>query len=310
MNVKETVKAQKWAVMEDFLMMCLPNPVRRLGRPLWSKLTEGASLKKKTHLNFELHLCDHCNLDCAYCTHYSPVAGESFVDTEKLEKDFARLSVLCERKIQKILLMGGEPLLHPRIIDIIYLTARYFDILPPRETTVSEGCSIVTNGILLKSQSDDFWKACAKTNTAVTISPYPITLDMHGIKEKAKEYGVMLHLTRASKTMIRIPLDPEGRQNSQKMFRMCGQKNKCINFRDGKLYTCPTIANIHHFNKYFNMNLEVSEDDYIDIYKASSMDEILSFLCGPVPFCRYCDFGRADWNLTWKHSSRELSEWL
>ncbi|MDR2510211.1 MAG: radical SAM protein [Spirochaetaceae bacterium] len=310
MNNNNTRRQERWVALENTLMHYLPNWLRRLGRPAWSKLTENLSLKKKSALALEVHIVEHCNLNCAYCTHFSPIAGQSFVDVDALEKDFKRLGELTGGRVQKLTLMGGEPLLHPRITDIIKMTARHFDFAPPRKSSVHEGGIILTNGLLLLKQSEEFWEACACANISVSISPYPIKLDIDMIKAKAKEHGVVFNAGGgARKTMIRIPLDIEGRQNIEATFRKCGQKNKCVNLKNGRLFTCPTAAHIHHFNSYFNKNLETSEKDYIDIHGASNIDQILDFLRKPIPFCRYCDYARADWNLKWKATQKDIREW-
>ena len=37
---------------------------------------------KSTGLMFEVHLVDHCNLNCKGCSHFSPVSEKKFVDVE------------------------------------------------------------------------------------------------------------------------------------------------------------------------------------------------------------------------------------
>ena len=44
----------------------------------------------QTHLcQLEVHLADHCNLNCRSCDHYSPLSKECFPNFEKVEKDLA-----------------------------------------------------------------------------------------------------------------------------------------------------------------------------------------------------------------------------
>jgi hypothetical protein len=78
----------------------------------------------------------------------------------------------------------------------------------------------------------------------------------------------------------------------------------------GKLYACPKIAYIQQFNSYFNQNLEVTQEDWIDIYKAESTNEIVDFLFKPKPFCRYCNMKGNVYNVKWKLSKREIAEWV
>jgi hypothetical protein len=55
---------------------------------------------------------------------------------------------------------------------------------------------------------------------------------------------------------------------------------------------------------------EITENDYIDIYKARNIDEVLDFFAKPAPFCRYCDFSKISFGRKWSVSERKLSEWI
>jgi hypothetical protein len=85
--------------------------------------------------------------------------------------------------------------------------------------------------------------------------------------------------------------------------------NRCYRLKDGKLATCSPILNIGFFNKRFGTVLQVTPDDYIDIYKAQSAGEIMGFLARPVPFCRYCDVNRRTYDNPWHTSKGEIGEW-
>jgi MoaA/NifB/PqqE/SkfB family radical SAM enzyme len=74
-------------------------------------------LKKRETLEFGVGITDHCNLNCACCSAFSPVSGESFYSVETFKKDCQRLFQLGGKKISKIFLAGGEPLLHPHVTD-------------------------------------------------------------------------------------------------------------------------------------------------------------------------------------------------
>ena len=107
--------------------------------------------------------------------------------------------------------------------------------------------------------------------------------------------------------MSKFELDIEGKQDYRESFRKCGAANSCTTLREGRIYQCPTSAHIEIFNKYFNRNLVISEEDYINIYSVDSIDDIFAFLCAPVPFCRYCtNQGMAS---EWRVSKKEIYEW-
>jgi hypothetical protein len=66
---------------------------------------------------------------------------------------------------------------------------------------------------------------------------------------------------------------------------------------------------MRHFNKYFNQNIPVTDDDSIDIYKAKSMREIVDFLNSPIPLCRFCKNMGAEIAGPWRKTQKTIDEW-
>jgi hypothetical protein len=133
------------------------------------------------------------------------------------------------------------------------------------------------------------------------------------ITAKRKKYKVCVGYTVSKENgMGKTPLDLAGSQNTEANFAGCGTADtgSCVTLRDGKIYICSTVAHIQFFNKFFGKELRVTEDDYIDIYKANSKDEILAFLHKPFPFCRYCKLSESSGGLDWRVSKREITEWV
>ena len=79
--------------------------------------------------------------------------------------------------------------------------------------------------------------------------------------------------------------------------------------KNKKIYTCTVAPNIEHFNKYFNKNLPLCDNDGIDIYKVKSIDEILEFLSKPIPFCKYCNVNGRTFGHEWRRSEKLIEEW-
>lgn len=152
----------------------------------------------------------------------------------------------------------------------------------------------------------------------ILASHYP-GVDYDGIKNKAHKYNINFEYymnweKENARTMnSKDVFDISGIQDYKRNFIYCERGNNCITLRNGKLYTCPTIATIYHFNKYFNQQLEVTEMDYIDIHKARDINEILSFLSRPAPFCRYCNIlSRRSKHLSipFRESKKDIVEWI
>jgi organic radical activating enzyme len=251
----------------------------------------------------EVHVTEHCNLNCKGCNHFSCIAGEGYLEPEQFERDFRRLAELSKRYFA-IKILGGEPLLHPRITEFFDITRKYFPSTP---------IQITTNGILLPEQTETFWQNCNKNNIIVSISQYPIKLNKKEIKKIAKMHGVKIvyNGTTTENRMCKLPLDLTGSQDMKKSFQKCAISwGCCVTLREGRIYNCCIAAHIRFFNEYFNQNLVIGENDYVDIYKISSREEIIDFLERPFPFCRYCKTSEMKFAQRWGITKKEITEWV
>jgi organic radical activating enzyme len=258
----------------------------------------------------EINLVDHCNLNCQMCDHFSQIADKHYLNVELFRRDMERLAQLAGNHVGIIKLQGGEPLLHKDINQFFGITRKLFP-----------HCHIFlfTNGLLLMKLEDsphgNFWKACKDNNVEIQLTTYPIKIDIEAIEKKADEYGVKMAVFASVsdrkpglKFSTKHPLDLSGQQEKYS-FISCYQFNESIVLKDGKLYTCPMIPYIHHFNKAFGQNMQVSEDDYIDIYGAKRYEELSEFVAKRVPFCRYCDVKHRSVH-KWQISQKKLDEYI
>jgi MoaA/NifB/PqqE/SkfB family radical SAM enzyme len=258
------------------------------------------------YIQFDYHIVEHCNFSCVGCTYFAPLAEEEYIDVDIFEKDMRRMAELTNNESRYIQLIGGDPLLHPQLLKINEIARRYFP---------ATRIALFTNGLLLLRQDDKFWRNMRENKIVIFPSHYP-GVDYESIKNKAAECGVAFEFAWIwEKENVRTMnskdiLDIEGTQDYRRSFIYCDRPNACITLKNGKLYTCPIIPTAYHFNKYFNRHLEVTERDYIDIYRAKDINEILSFLSRPVPFCRYCNIpGRKISAIPFQASKKDISEW-
>lgn len=269
-----------------------------------------ARITPKPYLtNFTVDICDHCNLNCRGCSHFSPLAEPNFYDLNEYEKDMSRLSELTGGgNVDRIGIMGGEPLLNPDVLKYLAIARKYFPYTMIR---------LVTNGILLPVQTDNFWQTLSQLNIVIEYTEYNLNLDFAKIDSQIQKFNVPVHVYRGQqnknniiKTLWKMPLDLTGNQDSIKNFMDCFLANECIALKHGRLYTCAIAPSIETFNKYFNKNIQLTEYDGIDIYKATNIKEILEFLAKPIPFCKYCKVkGRTQGN-PYGISKREIEEWV
>lgn len=256
-------------------------------------------------LKFEVHLAEHCNLNCSGCNNFSPLAKPEFMDIPGYINDLKRLNEIFGDRIEQVGLLGGEPLLNPDVAEIMAIT---------RTNLPKADISIVTNGLLLPKQNDEFWEACVKYNIKLFVTKYPVKFDFDSIYKLAEEKGVELTLfgntDKEEKSFLRVPFDLEGKQDKELSYVMCNRANGCIVLNKGRLYTCTTVAHIRHFGEYFAKELEVTEEDSIDIYKENDADAILKRLAEPIDFCRYCMVKDKVEHIKWGVSKKNLDEWI
>ena len=259
----------------------------------------------------EFMISHHCNLNCAYCDHFSPLADEYFYPLDKFKKDIKRLYSLTNAKLKKIELLGGEPLLNKNIEKYIKIARKYFN-----DTFIV----IETNGILLNQMNDSFWKTCADNKIKIQYSYYPLYKNYPNLEKahlKAQKFNVKFASSNPRSEFGLMHLDNKRDRNIEKAYKNCNSKIVCAVLNNGILYPCQVMAGVDmFFNKKFkNYAIPVAKDDYIDIFKIKSLDEILEFYKKPKEFCRYCGFsftgkekipyGRKPW----KKSNQDISEW-
>jgi organic radical activating enzyme len=106
----------------------------------------------------ELGIAEHCNLACRSCSHVSPVLPKRYMDPEALSDELKILSRAYHAHV--VSLLGGEPLLHPNLLEIMAAI---------RESGVGDRIAVATNGVLLPRMKRDFWQAV----DWVEVSRYP-----------------------------------------------------------------------------------------------------------------------------------------
>lgn len=268
-----------------------------------SKILMTARRLPHQKLKFAVDLAEHCNLNCRGCDHFAPLAEECITQVNEYESDIKRLSILLGNNVSQIKLEGGEPLLNPHIVRFIEITYKYFP---------HSAISIYTNGTLLLKMTDSFWEACSKYGVSLVVTKYPIAFDYDMAYKKAEKKNVEMHYYSGGEVVKKLrhhPLDVQGNQNIEENFYNCFLANNCIMLKSGRLFTCTAIPNMRHFNRYFEQNLEVTEDDSIDIYNNVTYQDIMSFLSKPVPACRYCKVADRTDGHEWCVSKKDIGEW-
>ena len=246
-------------------------------------------------MNIDIHINEHCNLNCAYCSHCSSIAEEEYMNIEQFEKDAKRL-VELNVPIEHLVLLGGEPLLHPRCDEFCQYA---YDIFPSSVKRI-----LSTNGLLLNQMSDDFWQCIRDTRTVIRLSLYPLPNKYDNIdllESKRVEYFV------TGKGLFHgSPLTLNSLQDPSKSFNQCGFK-MCPTVHNGKFYKCFVSAQYRHVQKYFELDIPIPTG--FDIH-THNLTELYEYINNPTEFCKHCKFDQWLPRYDWALSKFSLSEFV
>lgn len=257
----------------------------------------------KAPLRLEIHAADHCNLNCANCSHFSPISEPSFCNPDKLAESLVVLGKY-ERLFDRVKILGGEPLLNPQLPEIIELTRKNFPHIDIK---------IATNGILLLNENKvpiNFWETLRKNNVTLMITQYPVNVDFQEIERKCIEEGIKVSIKDAKiwrKTLLKDTHEELSFKSRLLKVKYCLIKY-CIQLYDGRLYPCNYVAYINKLNNYFGTSFKLDSKDYLEVNKIKSAWQIRKFMLLATPFCKYCMGHKQPGE--WQHSCKDLKEWV
>lgn len=245
----------------------------------------------------EFHVADHCNLNCKYCTHYSPLVTQPvYTEYEGFAADLRQLKKYIA-DIGVIRILGGEPLLNPELGRFIELA---------RELYPASIITVVTNGLLLDRLDEALIEIMRKSLAFFHISFYPPLKDRIGeiqkfLYEKEIPYTITSMIAEFNKTQTLTP------QEDEDFFYRCFQAS-CTCLHKGRVAPCYAPFTTKYFNEAFGQELPV--DEGVDLYDESLTTPVLKAeLLIPMERCRYCVAGDAcPWEIVGRHSA--LEDWV
>ena len=230
-----------------------------------------------------------CNLRCNHCNRFSPYR-KGFAPTREVIQWIEAWS----QKVRpnELNILGGEPLLHPDLPEILRTVQRLWGDIPLRQ--------IWTNGLLIPQLSQDVLDALRETNTRVTISDHSdeeLSYDNvvagcprleanripHGIRPSNQEFSVFMNWDNNHQL---IPFD----NDPHVAWAHCWQKY-CPAIVDNHLYKCVRLASVARSIQEGVLSADVWKDalTYTPLSPQADAKTVIEHLCGgAVSACRIC----------------------
>ncbi len=224
----------------------------------------------------EIHLTSHCNITCKGCSQSSPLMDKRLQDIGQLEINLDRLAsaVSCS----KLQILGGEPLLHPKLLDAMRLCSA---------SSLSQRVVVKTNGLLLHRMPPEFWTNASK----VIVSVYPstkTTLEKRrvALESEAMRFGTEIEFRNWTHFNY---ISKPGRTASDRItsfvFEKCRFKDFTVSVSGDRLYRCSISVNAVHTSRADERQDSIQISDSVDF-----QHEVRGFLFRdePISSCRHC----------------------
>jgi organic radical activating enzyme len=228
----------------------------------------------------EVNLTAHCNLACYGCDHASPVHPEEYLSVEEFAKDLAALAPVYH--VFEFLLTGGEPLLHPRLLDVI-------DTI--RASGVTEKITLMTNGVLLHKAPEQLWSKIDK----IGVSVYPgvkRTLDEGQIRTRAARHGLLLWYKPTDEFSTKL-LHGENRDRElvRTIYSTCTLRTSCHTIHKGRYFKCSPSPFLPDWLQRLGLDSKLLERDGVPVRDNPDLrDQLAAYLRNeePLAACSYC----------------------
>lgn len=268
-------------MLHDIAGKCRLSPFTDEGQMIPQRLRKIKFSKEKPTLPyFEVPITDKCNLNCKGCLFAcNAIKNNEHVEYEQLEKDARRMAELfCD--IPWIRILGGEPLMHPRIMDVLRL---YREVFPESEI------DLCTNGLLIPKMPQEFWECLKAERITVHVSGYKPTYHMlDEIDRILRSNGLEYTVLKRETFLKYYTMEPDNAMEENYINCIA---SSCREVYRGRLLKCSAVIAFEKFNEQFGTQYQTKEkEDWFNLYDAGmdawKMKEILDHGSG---ICKYCD---------------------
>jgi GTP 3',8-cyclase len=232
-------------------------------------------------LRLEYGVVEHCNLRCRSCDHASPLLDNHFVDEAVFSSDLGALSGVI--KTDELRIMGGEPLLHPRLMDLLRIA---------RASGIGKTIAVATNGTLLHRVPPEFWRSIDR----LALSLYPgvqLPLPESALRELAGAHGVFFELSNQEK--FRHSIVNRRIENAdlvREIYRRCEVRTlyQTHTLRAGRYYKCSPAPFTRDRLALSGIVYDNAPDGVAVHGNPRLAEQLGEYLAGsePLPACAYC----------------------
>lgn len=251
--------------------------------------------------HLEWHITHNCNLTCQGCMHFTNHGHNWFVNVEELRNWYSKWNTRISPKSMSIL--GGEPLLHKNLIEIIYLTK---DMLIQPKNSYFE---VVTNALLLDEKTHkDLPKVLSETNCVLSVSIHASPKNLKYVDKLNKSLEILNKWKKSHDIKIGINdmynewytaykgyginFEPFDDKDPQMSWKHCRSGQECFQLYKENIFKCCMTAYLQIQKEKYGNLLSKKWDPYLKYVPLTpdcTDDEIIEFFNRQAePICGMC----------------------
>ena len=251
--------------------------------------------------HLEWHITHNCNLTCQGCMHFTNHGHNWFVSIEELRNWYSKWNSRISPK--SISILGGEPLLHKDLVDIIYLTKEMWT--QPKNSYFE----VVTNALLLDEKTnEDLPKALSQTNCILSVSIHStpknekyadkLNKSFEILDRWQETYGITIFKNDMYNNWYMaykgygINSEPFEDNDPEQSWNNCRAGQKCFQLYESNIYKCCMTAYLQLQKDKYGDLLSKKWDPYlkyIPLYPDCTDKEIIEFFNRKAePVCGMC----------------------
>ncbi|MBP2167388.1 organic radical activating enzyme [Erwinia toletana] len=228
----------------------------------------------------EINATLHCNMACKSCAHLSPLFRKTNAEPESVRRDLEILSRSYHASYVKI--MGGEPLLHQNLVELINAVAA---------SGVADEILLTTNGTLLHKSPEALWDVIDRLELSLYPGRIPDADKIESFKSRADLHNVKLLINYYGNFRFSYSEKINGDNDLvQDVYDTCKMAHLWHSHTviDGMLFLCPQSVFIPQQAVAGGWNNEVDGLRIID--KPGFAETLYQFLTRrqPLKACHYC----------------------
>ena len=276
--------------------------------------------------NVEFYITNVCNLTCTNCNRFNDYdfkGWQRWSDYENLYSQWAK-----KIRLQRVTIMGGEPLLNPTVLDWVDGINRLWD----------KSVQILTNGTRLNAVPNLYDRIIQYVDRK-TMSRNWIGVSLHNENDRERCFEEIRKFLKGNVKYVH-QTDPENADNAYTMgaqhafydsngmrvcvweyndfytsavkrdkfgqltlhnsdlklaYQACGfAMYKCLHFIRGELYKCGPVALFPEFDRQHPLAISTEDRELINSYRPltvhAARDEMQAFFDHdtPIPQCKFC----------------------